>query len=71
MNTIDTTNFDNKSDFVKAINKLRRTSKGQWYAWVGFVEGKKIELKAFGTWLQIFRVNGLDNAACPLTHNKL
>ena len=65
MNTIENTEFTEKSDFVKAINSLRLNSKGKWYAWVGIVEGKKVELKGFGTWLQILRVNGLNHAPCP------
>lgn len=46
------------------INKLRLANKGKWYTWSGVVEGKSVEIKAHGTWLQIFRVNGLNHANC-------
>ena len=50
----------NKIDFVKHINGLRKGSKGQWYSFVGTVDGKSVSIKGFGTWLQIYRVDGID-----------
>jgi len=47
------------ADFVKEINTLRLRNKNNWYQWVGKVQGKKIEIKGYGTWLQIFRVDGV------------
>ena len=46
--------------FVDTINKLRLSSPNKWYQWGGVVSGKKIEIKGFGTWLQIFRVDGMN-----------
>jgi len=47
-------------DFIDLINRLRKAHKGRWYTWIGDVEGKDISLKGFGTWLQIFKVDGID-----------
>ena len=48
------------SDFIKEINNLRLKSRGGWYQWVGSVEGKEIKLKGYKTWLQIYKVDGID-----------
>ena len=49
----------NKSDFIKAINTLRLSNKNKWYTWQGIVDNKQVALKGYGTWLQIFRIDGL------------
>lgn len=51
-------------EFVEHINKLRRDNKNKWYFFTGIANGKKVQLKGFGTWLQVFKLDGLDNAAC-------
>ena len=65
MNTLIQSNFNDRNDFFKAINTLRKKSKNKWYSFSGTVNGQYIELKAFGTWLQIFRIDGIDNSHCP------
>lgn len=49
----------NTIDFVKSINTLRLQNKGKWYTWGGTVNNKTVQIKAYGTWLQIFKVDGL------------
>lgn len=46
-------------EFVKEVNTLRLSNKGQWYTWQGIVNGKEVAIKGYNTWLQIFRINGL------------
>ena len=48
----------NTLEFVKTVNALRLANKNKWYYWQGTVNGKDVSLKGFGTWLQIFDVNG-------------
>lgn len=45
--------------FVKTVNGIRRGSKGTWYQWTGLVDGKSVQLKGHGTWLQVFRIDGV------------
>lgn len=46
--------------FVTVVNNLRLSSKGNWYAIIcEDVAGKKVEIKGYQTWLQIFRVDGV------------
>ena len=56
------TDITDKESFVKAINILRRSS--GWYTYAGSVEGLGIGLKGYGTWLQIFIVNGVSYGGC-------
>ena len=49
----------NKADFIKTVNGLRLANKGKWYTWAGTVNNKTVQIKAYGTWLQIFKVEGL------------
>lgn len=49
----------NTQEFVKLINSLRLENKNKWYTWQGVVNGKTVIIKAYGTWLQIFKVDGL------------
>ena len=51
-------------DFTKHINKLRLNNKSSWYSYSGIVDGKNVSLKAYGTWLQIYKVNGVDYSNC-------
>ena len=48
--------------FKNTINKLRLDNKNKWYYASEIVEGKTVALKGFGTWLQIFTVDGVDYA---------
>ena len=49
----------NTTDFIKLINSLRLQNKGKWYTWLGTVNNKTVQIKAYGTWLLIFKVEGL------------
>ena len=49
----------NTIDFVKTLNALRLQNKGKWYTWVGTVNNKTVQIKGYGTWIQIFRVDDL------------
>ena len=51
-------------EFVKQINQLRRNNKNKWYYFLDTVEGKKVQLKGYNTWLQIYKVNGIDYSNC-------
>ena len=51
-------------EFVKVVNNIRLSNKDKWYTFVGEVEGKQVSLKAYGTWLQVFRVNEVSYANC-------
>lgn len=48
--------------FTKEIKERRLTNK--WYSYVGIINGKSIRLKGYKTWLQIYRVDGIDNSNC-------
>lgn len=45
--------------FRDMINKMRLANRERWFQWTGEVNGKRVELKCFNTWLQIFRIDGL------------
>ena len=46
-----------KNEALKLINKIRLANKNKWY----FIElthnNKAYQIKAFGTWLQVFKLN--------------
>ena len=50
--------------FVDAVNKLRLANRGKWYWFSDTVGGKAVRIKAFGTWIQIFTVDGVNHAVC-------
>jgi hypothetical protein len=54
----------NTIDFVKTLNTLRLQNKGKWYTWSGTVNNKTVQIKAYGTWLQLFFVDGLQCGNC-------
>ena len=54
----------NTADFIKTVNNLRLQNKGKWYVWQGTVNNKTVQLKGFNTWLQIFKVEGLQCGNC-------
>ena len=49
----------NKENFIKLVNSTRIINKDRWYVITEVVDGKLVEIKGFGTWLQIFRIDGL------------
>lgn len=65
MNYYNIENVNNVNEFVTLVNKTRLLNKNSWYVLTGTINGKKIEIKGFKTWLQIFRINGIDNSNCP------
>ena len=50
--------------FVDAVNKLRLANRGKWYWFNDTVGGKAVRIKAFGTWMQIYDVDGVNCANC-------
>lgn len=46
--------------FTKEINGLRLKNKNAWHQFTGSVEGRKVEIKGYNTWLQIYRVDGVN-----------
>ena len=50
--------------FVDRVNNLRFANRGKWYWFNGTVGGKAVRIKAFGTWMQIYDVDGVDYANC-------
>ena len=54
----------NTIDFVKTLNTLRLQNKDKWYTWSGTVNNKTVQIKAYGTWLQLFFVGGLQCGNC-------
>lgn len=49
------------ANFVSLVNFERRKAKGSWYQWGGVVNGKSVVLKAYRTWVQVLRVEGLSS----------
>lgn len=50
-----------KEQFINTVNSLRKANKGKWYFLSATVEDQKyIEVKGFDTWLQVYRVNGIN-----------
>lgn len=63
MNTLNTQVL-NTQDFIKTIQGLRLDHKNKWYTWQGVVNEKTVQIKGFGTWLQVFKVEGLHVPTC-------
>lgn len=53
-------NMESIDTFVKYINKIRLDNKNKWYFYTGFFNGLYIEIKGFNTWLQIYRIEGIN-----------
>lgn len=52
-----------KEAFIKLINKSRREAGGkQWYGGSYVVNNKTVHIKAFGNWIQVLKVDGIDHA---------
>lgn len=50
--------FANPAEFLKAANSARLQNPNSWHIFRGKVGQSEVELKFFGTWNQVFRVNG-------------
>ena len=58
----------NAIQFRDTINSLRLANRERWFQWTGTVDGRRVELKCFNTWLQIFRIDGIQqNTAMDIT----
>jgi len=44
----------------QSINEARKNNKNKWYALRLEQDGKTVEVKGYNTWLQILRVNGIN-----------
>ena len=45
---------------VEYINKRRKSSKNKWYYDTTIINNHSVSIKGYNTWLQIFRVDGLN-----------
>jgi hypothetical protein len=51
------------NEFMILVKQSRLAKRGGWFALVETVEGCRVEFKSYGhTYLQIFRIDGLDYA---------
>jgi len=41
-----------------------RRKHGGWYTLICITEGKDIRIKGYGTWLQVYQVDGIDYSGC-------
>ena len=53
-----------KNEALKLINKIRLTNKNKWYFIELNYKNKTYQIKAFNTWLQIFRNGKVDYSNC-------
>lgn len=49
-----------KTEFIKQINTKRKAIKNEWYYIHTEFNNKNIIIKGFGTWLQVFTIDGID-----------
>ena len=49
-------------EFIKSMNTLRLANKNKWYTFTGVISGRNITIKGFGTWLQVYRIDGINHA---------
>lgn len=50
----------NRDNILKTINDARLSNKNNWYFLTLDCNGALIQVKGFNTWLQIFKINGID-----------
>lgn len=62
------TDFQDISEFVKAMNTKRLENKDKWWTWVGTFKGKSVRIKCYNTWLQVFEVDGINHSS-PMEMN--
>lgn len=53
----------NVESFVKVIKQQRSENKNKWFCWSGEVEGHLVQIKCYNTYLQIYRIDGVDHAS--------
>jgi len=49
-----------KEGFIAHVNRERKANKNKWVTVIETVDGKIVEYKAFGTWVQILRIEGCE-----------
>ena len=49
-----------KEDFIKELNSTRKANKNKWYSLMTIVDKKVVRIKGYGTWLQVFTIDGID-----------
>ena len=52
----------NSQTFIQTINNERKANKNNWYSGIYQVNEKEVRVKGFGTWLQVYTVDGIDYA---------
>lgn len=48
-----------KKEFIKECNTQRKANKTSWVFLKALVDGKLVEYKAYQTWVQVLRVDGV------------
>lgn len=63
METLIINNPDHTAESLfAAINRLRKRVGKAWWVVSGPFYGHHLEIKAYGTWAEIFRVDGIDHS---------
>jgi hypothetical protein len=52
-----------KLEFITLCNNQRKLNKNKWIFLVEHIDNVKVEYKAFGTWVQLLRFNGIASAS--------
>jgi len=50
-------------EFLKLINDTRKLHRQDWYSFNGYVNGKQVAVKGFGTWLQQYIVGEVNTSS--------
>ena len=52
-----------KQDFIKQVNATRLKNKNKWFYITETVENRPVYIKCYNTYLQIFRISGINKAS--------
>lgn len=55
-------------ELVKTINNKRLENKNNWYVFLSPLSLYDIQIKGYNTWLQVFKIKGIDYAS-PMSMN--
>ena len=50
-------------ELVKTINNKRLENKNNWYVFISPLSLYDIQIKGYNTWLQVFKIKGIDYAS--------
>ena len=50
-------------ELVKTINNKRLENKNNWYVFLSPLSSYDIQIKGYNTWLQVFKIKGIDYAS--------